>query len=386
VINLKGVALPEQYPESPDYVLLEHAFTNISHSDTMQHINKIHYVKGLISEGSNPIVADKEDVSLIYIFFGLVSIYILGLNQFAYHNLFFLSVFSLSGFFMYLFSKKIFKNRSIAIFSGFLYFCSYYVPYAYYWGHSNTMQIQWIPLIFYLIEKLVEKPNRKNSIYLALALFAQVISGTYHTIHLSFMIPLYVVLRYFFLEKKFLKNKELWKHLTTSAAIAGILSLPYLIRKLNSYVIIRTIQENQLGYWRLDSLREILNMKFHLYMGIIQLTLVIIGSYLIFKKRKEFLMFFHMMIISLALIIGPVSSITPYYLLFKFWPFFDHLRVPFRMFPFFLFSLSVVAGIPLLEIKDVKKRNHSIIFLILIILLIQVFLSPWLFNLRIFFP
>jgi len=129
---------------------------------------------------------------------------------------------------------------------------------------------------------------------------------------------------------------------------------------------------------------ELLHIDYHLFMGWIQLILVLLGVYFIFMYIKQYylyLPFVIMMGLSLLLIIGPVNFL-PYSWLFEFWPYFDHLRVPFRMYPFFLMSLSIIACIPLLRLK---RKLLVVSVLIFLITLLQILTSPWISNLHMYY-
>ena len=114
-------------PSHMNGFLLPKEYSNISHSDTMQHMLKIQEVKERISAHQNPIIVDQADVSQIYIFFGLVATEILRINPVVYHNLFFMAVIFLSGILMYLFMLELSKDHLASIFAGFIYASSYYI-------------------------------------------------------------------------------------------------------------------------------------------------------------------------------------------------------------------------------------------------------------------
>ena len=143
LMNMNGFLLPPQY-------------NNISHSDSLQHISKIGQAKELLAQGKNPIIVDNADVSQLYIFMGVFLNSVFGIDPVACHNTYFLLSLFLSGFFMYLFMRELSDDYLASLFAGFLYLTSQYLPYAYYWGHSNTPQIQWIPLVFLFLEKMLK--------------------------------------------------------------------------------------------------------------------------------------------------------------------------------------------------------------------------------------
>jgi len=146
-----------------------------------------------------------------------------------------------------------------------------------------------------------------------------------------------------------------------------------------------------MNYWRLDSFWEFFSVNSHLYTGTLQILFAVFASYLIFshyRKYKTYIPFLIIALVVLLCMIGPFSIISPYYLLFRFWPFFDGLRVPFRMYPFFLLSISMLTGLVFVNIKSSKKLSRyriQILIITISIILLQIILSPWLSYLHIYY-
>ncbi len=374
IFNMNGFLLPQEY-------------SDISHSDSIQHTSKIDKARTLISEGESPVIVDKTDVGPIYIFSGLL-LTGLGLSSIAFHNLFLMFVLFFAGFFMYLLTKELTKNKVVSFFAGFLYMSSQYILYAYYWGHSNTVQIQWIPFIFLFLERFIRYRKTEDALLLGVGLGLQIMSGSYHVAHLGFAIPIYVILRFLLVEKKFVADKKFWLKLIFAAVTAFIISGFYLIKKLMvSHSVIRTLEENMQSYWRLNSLVDVLNIQSFLYIGLIQFALLILAIYFIFRNLKDYrkyLPFLILLIFVLISMMGPFSIFAPGYWLYKAWPLFNHLRVPFRMFPLFLLPLSLLCTIPLQKIKK-KYQIIAVVVVILIIFLTNLLYSPWLSNLHMYF-
>ncbi|MBW2971153.1 hypothetical protein KY320_03260 [Candidatus Woesearchaeota archaeon] len=379
-LNMGGFVLPQIYPD-------------IKHSDSLQHMGVIHEVKRLIDNGESPVVADKRDVSQSYIFLGVLLTEYLGMEDVVFHNLFFLSSLVLAGVFMYLLMLELSKDRLAAVLAGFIYMSSCYIPYAYYWGHSNTMQIQWIPLVFYFFERIIKDGRLKDGLFLGVAMAMQVFGSTYHVVHLSFMLPFYFIVRGSILGWKPAISMERIAALGASVISCILLSSFYLLKKLKSEAIIRTLSENLNPLWRLDYAGELFGIEAHLYIGLMQVLLFCLGVIMIVKnfRQTEYKVFGVYGIIGLFVLIcliGPVSVIAPYYWLFRFWPFFDHLRVAFRMYPFFLMGVSVVASAVLVYMKSKpafkRYRIYAAAFFILV-MVVQILLSPWLANLHVYF-
>lgn len=375
ITNLNGFLLPQEY-------------TNIWHSDTMQHISKIDESRQQLRQRGDPFVVDSTDVSQLYVFLGLISTSV-HVDAAVYHNLFFIAVIFLSGFFMYLLAFELTKSKYAALLAGFIYASSYYIPYAYYWGHSNTMQIEWIPLIFLLVEKISRTGQLKYSIWLGVAIALQVFSGSQNTVYLTFIIPFYLTLTHVFNGKI---SKEVFKKMGSSVILALAITGYYDYRKITTPSIVRTVEENMNIAWRLNSLQELVNINDHLFIGLVQFALLVVAVYLIIRKYKEYKQYAPFVIIFLFVLLcmfGPFSIFAPYYWLYKFWPLVNSFRVPFRMFPFMLLALSVLCAVPIVGIDGSKMKGYVpyIIVATLLLLTIQNQLSPWLANLHIYmFP
>lgn len=365
-----------------DHFILPKAYNNISHSDTLQHISKINETR---QQGD--IMVDSTDVSQLYILLGLAFTSI-GMGAIVFHNLFFMAVIFLAGLFMYLFAYELTKSRYASLIAGLVYSCSTYIPYAYYWGHSNTMQIEWIPLIFYLIEKLVRESNLKNSIWLGVALSLQVLSGSQTTIYLTFMIPIYMILRCIFDKTFFGSFRKLKiKHLLLMFTTTLVLTSYYLYKKIMAPTMIRTIEENMQDYWRVTSLNQFIDYKGYLFLGFVQIGLLIFALYLLIKKYeryKRYISFLALFLFALLCTFGPFSIFAPYYWLYYWWPLVDHFRVAFRIFPFVLLGLGILCSlfISYIEKSRFKRYVNYVTFAIIVLLVIQAFFSPWLSNLH----
>jgi hypothetical protein len=245
------------------------------------------------------------------------------------------------------------------------------------------MQIEWLPLIFLFVEKMLKSDKFRNAIYLGIVFALQLVSSSYNTIHLSFFLPFYLIVRVLFstrISKVFLRNIFL------SLVLALLITSPYLIKRATVPAIVRTVEENMMDYWKLDSINELLNINYHLYMGTIQFLLTFLGIIIIwhYKEFRKYLPFLITAAFALICMIGPFSVLAPYYWLFKLWPYFNHLRVPFRIYPFFLLGYSVVASIFLLLLKKYKHRSLLTAIIILTVIIGQILVSPWLSNYHIF--
>ena len=375
-----------------DGFLLSKVHEDISHSDTEYQINYMLKSKELFLDHQNfIIIQSKYAMPQSYVLFGIFSTVFLGLNEIVFHNLFFLLCVFLSGIFMYFFMLELSKDRIASFFSGFLYMSSNFLFHQYMWGHTNILQIQWIPLIFLFLEKTLKKPKEfKYSIFLGVCLSLQVISSVQYTVYISVVIPFYILLRTYFVNRKTFVNKYFWINMFVSTILAIAFSSFYLIKRLNMHSVIRTIEENLELNWRMQSLKSLFDVNSHMYLGIIQVVLILLGIsitiwYIKNKRYRIYIPFAILFIFFTLCMFGPASYFLPYYWLYKFWPFINHFRTPVRLFPFVLICSSILSSLFLLSMQKVnalKKYKFYILIVIMLIITGLQILSSYYFSSR----
>lgn len=385
LIHTNGFLLPQQYPD-------------INHSDTMQHIGKLDEARGMIADGRFPVIADSTDISHLYLYSGLALTSLgVGITDTQSHNIYFIVMFMLSGLFMYYFMYELSKDKLASLLAGVIYITSQYMVYAYYWGHSNTFQIQWVPLIFLALERMLKHKEWKHAILFGAAFSLQIFSASQLMIYLSFFIPLYVLLRQAFIEWKEFKKLDYWTSLLKKVGVAFVTILViagwYLLKKISVAVTIRTLEENTRTYWILNSVFEVGQQTSFLYMGWVQLILLAVGVYLLIKywndkQIRPYAAFAVMWGVVVLCMLGPHTWLYPYTWLFNFWPYFDRFRVPFRLFPLALLSLSVMGGFVISYSKKFhpnEKRRLFEVLLIFLLIILQVSLNVWLSNTHMYY-
>jgi hypothetical protein len=373
-LHMQGFVLPAQYKD-------------ISHSDTEQHIGKIQEAKQRLSSGRNPIIVDSTDVSQPYVFLGIVATR-LGASGAVWHNLYFLLSITLCGVFMHMCMRELTGHEPAALFAGVIYSTTVYLPFAYYWGHSNTMTIQYIPVIFWLTERVIARQKISDGAWLGAAMALQFVSSSYTTVFMSCLLPLYVLMRLGLSGRLgLIVDRKTIVAIATAGAVGVALSAPYLWLRLTTPSRIRTLEENSRNYWRLDSWRKILTADGHLTLGTLQTVLFAAGLFLVIKNtedRAKYLPFVILFFFVVACMVGPVSPFLPYYWLFAFWPFFDRIRVPFRMEPFALMALSVVASIWIVRLEG-KPYLPWLVLIAIALLALQLRTGPWTSHLHMAF-
>ena len=263
-----------------------------------------------------------------------------------------------------------------------------YLLQVFYVCHTNSMQIQWIPLILLFLEKTLNYKKIEYAFLLGISLSLQIISSAQYTVYVSFVLPLYILLRNHIGGKKFLFQKNFQKNMLISATVAFVLSSFYLIKRLSIPPTIRTIEENMFEGWRLSSL-DLLLYYFNIYLIVIWLFLPLIVVFVMRKeiRNAEYGKYIPFLILFM---LGPFSILAPYYWLYKVWPFVNTFRVPLRFFPFSLICSSILSSLFLLHMnKSInlrKYRTHIVIILIISILLSNILLYPSLLTNHIFYP
>lgn len=378
VVNLNGFLLPSFYQD-------------LSHSDTLRLIG---YINEMKKSGSIQGCIDCWDVPLTYVLPGVLFTS-LGVDDIVYHNIFFLLCAILSGFFAYLLMLEISKHELASFFTGLFYMTSNFLFHEYYYGHTNILQIQWIPLVLLLVEKIYSSTKIYYPLFLGIALSLQGLSSSQMMIYLCFFIPAYIGLRAVFFDRKNILKIDFWLRILLACIISLAMSSYYLFKRLDYIHAVRSIGENMTMFWRLHSTKLLFDSSSPYFIGLIPLILIILGVIIIclnydqdrYKKYVPFVALWFFMLIAMM---GPFSKLAPYYWLYKFWPFVENLRTPGRLFPFFWISSSILASmlfISLAESKRLHKYNCKILVAVICLLIVlYVFSSQLLTGHHIFFP
>lgn len=374
VLHLQGFLLPQKYASIGD----------IPNSDTIEHIQRLEFARENFLRAGNFFIIDFTDVAQTYLMFGIAT-HFFGITATVAHNLYFLLSVFLSGYCMYFFCREITKNEAASLWGGFFYMSSPYIFYEYVYGHSNIWQIQWIPLIFFFLEKYLKSPRYIFSFFLGIALVLQLISSTQYAIYMSFAIFLYIVLRLIF-DYHSLSLKNIWKKIILFLLIFFVSSGNYLIKKitLNPPVILDSANFR----WSVNTLFELINPKSHVSFNMILFFPIIFGMRRVFRENLKdnlgFLrIFFIKSLLFIALMFGPVSVLYPYAWLLKLWPFFQYVRTPYRFFPFALMSAIVISSFFFTQTYPLLRKKRLVF---LVVTIVALFLnSPWFLGRHMFY-
>lgn len=313
------------------------------------------------------------DIAVTYDYF-YIFFKIFGLSRNIIFNLFLLTVITTSGFATYLLTFWLSKNTYVSFLAGFLYMSSNFVFNEYYWGHVNLVQIQYLPLILYFVEKNLVEKGVKNVIFLALSIFLQILSSSQYSLYLSVILILYVFSKLVFAHFYKLKGDYHLKHVIIAIVLALIISLLYLNFRFQFRYDLRSANDNLTSYFKITNFTELLDISKNTYLGIQTFILFIFGIiYIFYKKNKsKLIVYFPYLLIILIcpiLMLGPYSNKSLYFYFYRYYPLFNYFRVPVRFFPFLYLSTIICAISPFIFLKNKLSLNVFKILYSLIILL-----------------
>jgi hypothetical protein len=313
----------------------------------------------------------------------------------AAYNLYFIASVFLSGAFMHLLVSELTGKRTAAFFGGLLYMSSQYALEEYAWFHPTTMAIQWIPLIFLLVEKTLRNRGKKYPLLLGAALSIQAYSSAQYTVYLTFIIPAYLALRAALCGGDFIRSKPAWSRMSLSAAAALALSGYYGLKRIQMPNTLRTLQENNIWYWVMSSPKALIDRTQAIYLGANQAALALLGIILAVRHRRKeeygrCLPYAALLILAAWMMMGPYSPYSPYYWLYCMWPLIGYFRVPERMFPFALMCVGILSALVIAHAENLGKGGKKTLILAAAIvastILLQMAGSPYHTGHRIFLP
>ena len=332
----------------------------------------------------------------------------------AGYNLAMLLTFVLAGFFMYLWIKDLTRSNTAALLAGFLFSFSPYHISHFVVGHLNLCGIQWFPLFFWGLQRLLRADKRfdlKFALLSGLSLAAIAFTSMYYLYMSLIFGVLFGLLMLLFTRFAAFKNKHFWLNL----GLALLVSLPFLFYALRPFINLAqagTLASRPIEYAAMYSASPtdfILPATDHflwgaaanrgfdrslwnessLYLGCV--TLILAVAPLIRNKKSQHRPLiwsaFILVLISLLLALGinlhwnnqPVTWHLPAFLqplfnksetlvylpaawLFNHLPFFDKMRTIMRFAVFALFLLPLLAGlgVQLLETRLTRGWRAAI--------------------------
>lgn len=202
-------------------------------ADHVQHMDTLEIAANRWQSGESPLVVNPTFiVPPAYLLTGALVVSLLPVETVVFHNGFFLLSMFLAGFFTFLLVQKITDDPNVALLAGALYMSSFFLFNEYLLGHMNQWQIQWIPLILYGVERVRDPTDGRNVVLLGVAFLLQVMSSTQYSAYISFVLPLYIGLRYLDGAREF-RSRRFWVRFVAAGLLALLLVTPYLWKRLS---------------------------------------------------------------------------------------------------------------------------------------------------------
>ncbi len=360
--------------ESGDFNL--HIYRSISFYESLRHFNFFpSWGDGLNAGFGYPIFLIINPIP----YYAISLLHLTGFTFIASMKLYIIITFIFSGIFMYLFSKKLFKNELAAFTSSIFYL---YSPYHLVDMHfrvdvgqlASFMLFPLVCLFFY--KSLTEKENI-NYIFLGLTF------GIFILCHqgialISLLFFSIFILSYFLKNglRKSLSHYKIIYSLLIAFLISGYALLPYFtytkytLMNLNSTFKVSLLQLNEILYspWRFGLLFQGPNGELSHLIGYVQIFVLAITFYLLLTKKikkKYYMQILFLFITSIFFIF----MLTEYSrILWETVPLLENLLFSSRMLFMITFLISVLAGY--LSIQYTNKR-----FFIYFLILITIFLT-----------
>lgn len=361
ITNISSILLPYNYP-------------NINHSDLFEYLNHFEKSKSLFKKKIFfNIESPPLDPSLTFDYFAIILNFFIK-DKIIISNLFFLLTLTLTGLSSFFLINFLINNKLISFFCGTLYMTSNYIFHQYYWGHLNLIQLQYLPLIFLFIVKLIKNNyfDFKSSAILGILLSLQSFSSAQYSVYLLVIIIFcfFPFLVYYYYKNKIIYRKNLLLNFLIVILLFILLSGYYINKRLVFHKeITRSLEENLRYGWHVNNIFDFINPSKKVYIGPLSIFyLIICLFYFIFKKSKQkkyFFPFILMFFISLISMFGPISKNSFYYFLYKYFPLIDKFRVPLRFFPFLLLSIVVIYAYFLKNILKEQKILTKFLFLLM---------------------
>ncbi len=346
----------------------------------------------------------------------------------AGYNIAMMITFVLAGFFMYLWVRDLTQSKPAALLAGVIFAFSPYHIAHFITGHLNLCGIQWFPLFFWGLTRLLQGASKwdwKFSLLTGLSLGAIAFTSMYY-LYMTVLFTLMFVISYIVFSRfKPLHSKFFWINLV----FAAVISLPFLYFSLRPFINLSTagvLSSRSMEYASMYSasptdfflpstdhflLGHVFSQGFDrslwgessLYIGFTTLILAIIA----FMKRKntplrEFILA-AMVIIVISFILGlgvnlhwnnqSVTWLIPSFLqplfhksetlvylpaawLFNNLPFFDKMRTIMRFGFFVLLFIPVLAGIGFGQILKKINPKRSLVLPCAVFLLVLFEIYP----------
>lgn len=327
------------------------------------------------------------DCPLDYLVLGGLAMNLTGWEPLPVHNLFFLVVFFLNGFCAFAFLQSLLRHISLALAGSVVYQTCNYAFSAHFIGHMHSVQMQWIPLVFWAVYGMLRTQSGwgwRWVLLLGVCMGLQVMSSPYYTLFLSFVaLPVFTLV---YLAASFragaLAGRDLARfgvRLILSALLAGLVSGVYLLPRFGTLPVVYGPPT-----WRASALAhylDLLNPNHHaLFVGLPVLALSVLAYRWWWLQARPLTSAIAVTSVVGLLMMLPAIPGTPYWFFYHVAPLATRLRVPMRFFPIFYLMLLTLNA---LYLDDVFQRLSPwrkvalVTILLLTMLAFDWVTSPW---------
>lgn len=340
-------------------------------------------------------------------------------NKFASYNIWFILSFILSGFGAYLLAFYFTRNRLAAFLAGLIFAFSPFHWYQSVAVHLGTMQQQWLPFFALFLFKFFEKFEFKH--FAGAAVFGILIAISEHQM-LAFtgiFVGIFLVYK-FATEREIFRNKKFWIYIGCSAAILVFLAFFLFAPLLKVAFSEKNFLSSSIGSAKKYSMRALdplvpppfhslwpgasdsiqkvifkdINGRDSYFTGFSVLAVLVFFFIRLKKERKEIyaerpgnkknIWFwlimtgsFYVFSLGPAFNIGKTSISLPYYLIYKFAPFYGNIRTTGRLYLFAMLGISVLFayGFALL-LRKFKNRELLFSALAAVVIMLEFSVLP----------
>jgi hypothetical protein len=336
-------------------------------------------------------------------------------NKFTSYNSMFLLSFILSGIGAYLLALYFTKSKPASFLAGLIYAFSPFHYYLAFTAQTGTMHLEWLPFFVLFLFKFFEKFELKY--YLLFGLFLFIIALTEHHLLAFTAVFLIIFTIYKIIEdRKLLKNKNFWMYCLFSIVllllVAAALFKPLLKIATSESNYLKPDIENIKGnsmhqfaplappiphsIW--SSLSEKIQKKLinnikhtkSFFIGYsVAIIIVMIPILLLFKNNRNKikfngLIFWTVTTITLYILaMGPKLKLynldinLPYYLLYKYIPFYENIRSVERFYVYVILGFSILFAYGF-WLMTWKHRRMKIIFTVIlaVVILSEFWVAP----------
>ncbi|MDD5397112.1 MAG: hypothetical protein PHW24_03580 [Candidatus Moranbacteria bacterium] len=357
-------------------------------------------------------LAKKINVFTPYILLNLV------VNKFAAYNILFLLTYVLSGAGMFLLARHFVKNDQAAFLAGIIYAFS---PFHFYQSvsvHLGTMQQQWAPF-FALFLFLFFKEKFKFKHFAGVCVFAFLIAMSEHqmlafTVLFAVMVAIYEIV----VDRSILKNKKFWTYVVCSLALLAVVAFVMfgdMLKVATSDNNFLDAGEGAANKYSIAMLDPIAPPIFHsiwpgaseflqnimlggtnrgsYFVGFSVFGVLIYFAYLLKKKKvaetkerkyRNDLIFwsvstllFYVFSLGNSFTVGKFTIYLPYYLVYKFLPFYENIRTTGRMFMFAELGIAMLFAYGFLQLlKKYSQKNILLTIVFSAVILLEFWVAP----------